>query len=62
MNREIDIGCHSCAIRRPRARASRFVFAPYNTDVSARGGPSHREPKDRWRAIAIASAWELAGQ
>src|SRR5262245_61265852 len=32
MNREIDIGCHSCAIQAAARGADlRFVFAPYNT-------------------------------
>lgn len=59
MNREIDIGCHSCAIQAAARGADlRFVFATYNTTTfQLVVDPSKiREPKDLvGQAIAIAS-------
>jgi NitT/TauT family transport system substrate-binding protein len=59
MNRELDIGCHSCAIQAAARGADlRFVFAPYNTTTfQLVVDPSKiREPKDLvGQAIAIAS-------
>lgn len=59
VNREIDIGCHTCAIEATARGADlRFVFAPYNTSTfQFMVHPDRiREPRDLvGQAIAIAS-------
>jgi NitT/TauT family transport system substrate-binding protein len=59
INKELDIGCHSCAIvAAARGADLRFIFAPYNTSTFQLvvNPEKIREPRDLvGQAIAIAS-------